>query len=227
VGNFRKPTDELSCDDIKELKAARDHAKAIGLPLNTHVAFSPYCDTDGVPPAQDIAESFKRLLTYLSIWTRRHTGARFTYIRIAHSDEDGSGRNPHLHVLMHLPNAKIRDDLQAALTAVHGYTYAGDLIAKVSDGFQPILHESGYLGSSFYYLTRYKTQQAYYADRRAWRASRRDEKGRHRGIKCPFVGRRWNVSRNINAKSRQPYDDAAIATRAARRIAAERRKLAA
>jgi 3-mercaptopyruvate sulfurtransferase SseA len=60
-----------------------------------------------------------------------------------------------------------------------------------------------------------------------WRASRRDAKGRHRGIKCPFFGRRWNVSRNINAKARQAHqahhDAAVISARAAQRIAGERR----
>ena len=80
----------------------------------------------------------------------------------------------------------------------------------------------------FEYITRFKTQQAYRANHGStWRASRLDEKGRHRGIKCPFVGRRWNVSRNINAKARQAYDGAVITAHAAKRIAAERQKLAA
>ena len=132
--------------------------------------------------------------------------------------------NPHLHVLLHLPNAKLREELQAALTAVYGYTHSGGLVAKVVAGTdRRIRHESGYWGSTFDYITRHKTQQAYRArGGSTWRASRRDENGRHRGIKCPFVGRRWNVSRNINAKARQAQRDGAamIAARAAQRIAA-------
>ena len=158
-----------------------------------------------IPSADDIAENFKRLLTYLSIWTRRHTGARFTYIRVAHSADDGTGQNPHLHILLHLPDAKHRDELQADLTAIYGYTAAGAPVVKVCSGTDKrVRHESGYYGSTFDYITRHKTQQAFVAGgRKTWRASRRDENGRHRGIKCPFVGRRWNVSRNINGKARQ------------------------
>ena len=230
--NWRKCSTELSCDDIKELEAAKDHAKALGLELNTHLIFAPYLD-DGVylddvpiPSPSDIAAIFERLLKYVSVWVRRR-GVRFTYIRVAHSSDHGTGHNPHLHVLLHLPNAKFRQELQAALTAVYGYTQGGGLVAKVVAATERIRHESGYWGSTFDYITRHKTQQAYRANGGStWRASRRDAKGRRRGIKCPFIGRRWNVSRNINAKARQAYDDPVIAARAARRIAAER-KLAA
>lgn len=227
MGNFRRRTTELSHADIKQLKAARDHARAIGLELNTHVTFAPYCDTAAVPPAADIAATSKCLLTYLTNWTRRHAGVRFTYLRVAHSADDGTGRNPHLHVFMHLPDAKHRDELQAALNSVHGYTDAGDLVAKVSDGFERIRHESGYWISTFDYQTRHKSQQAYFGDGgRSWRASRY-ENGRHVGIKCPFVGRRWNVSRNINAKAREAYDEAKRRGRTAARISAERKSLGA
>jgi hypothetical protein len=233
MANRRKKTTELSCDDIKALKAAKDHARDIGHPLNTHLTFVPYYDALVSPSPADIAATFKRLLTYLSTWTWRNTRCRLTFIRIAHSDDDGSGRNPHLHILMHLP-AKYRDALQAALTNLYGYTAAGGLVAMVRNGFEPVRHESGYWGSSFDYMTRHKTQQAFIAGGglssrpgRSWRASRRDEKGRHVGIKCPFIGRRWNVSRNLNAKDRQDHRAMLAAERAPLRIAAERRKLAA
>jgi hypothetical protein len=228
MGNNRSQTTELSHDDIGGLKAARDHARAIGLDLNTHVTFAPFCEAAAVPLPGDIAATFKRLLTYLGIWTTRHAGVRFTYIRVAHSDEDGTGRNPHLHVFMHLPDAKQRDNLQAAVSGLYGYTTAGGLVAMVRDGFERIRHESGYWISTFDYMTRYKTQQAYFGDGgRSWRASQRDANGRHVGIKCPFVGRRWNVSRNINAKARQSYDGAKGREIVSARIAAERKHLAA
>jgi hypothetical protein len=225
--NLRKRSDELSCDD-KELEAAKDHAKVIGCELNTHLTFAPYKDSDAIPSPTDVAATFGRPLKHISVWVGRR-GVRFTYIRVAHSSEDGTGRHPHLHVLLHLPNAKLRDELQTALTARYGDTLGGGLVAKVVAGTDKRKrHESGYWGSTFDYITRYKTQQAYVAQGRStWRASRRDENGRHPGIKCPFVGRRWNVSRNINAKARQAHDGAAITARAARRVAAERKKLAA
>jgi hypothetical protein len=238
IMNRRKCSTELSCDDIKELEAAKDHAKALGLELNTHLIFAPYLDDDvylddvddPIPSPSDIAAIFERLLKYVSVWVSRR-GVRFTYIRVAHSSDNGTGHNPHLHVLLHLPNAKLRQELQAALTAVHGYTHGGGLVAMVKIGTdRRIRDKSGYWGSTFDYITRHKTQQAFIAGGRStWRASRRDAKGKHRGIKCPFVGRRWNVSRNINAKARQAQRDGAavIAARAAQRIADERQSLAA
>jgi hypothetical protein len=234
VGNHRKHSTELSRNDIAELEAAKDHAWAIDLELNTHLIFAPYLDDDvylddiQIPSPSDIAAIFERLLKHVSVWVRRR-GVRFTYIRVAHSSDNGTGYNPHLHVLLHLPNAKFREKLQAALTAVYGYTLGGGFVAKVVAGTDKrIRHESGYWGSTFDYITRHKTQQAFIAGgSSSWRASRRDEKGRHRGIKCPFVGRRWNVSRNINAKARQTHDVIAITARAVTRIAAERQNLAA
>jgi hypothetical protein len=205
VVNRRKRSTVLSCDDIKELEAAKGHAKALNLELNTHLIFAPYLDDDvylddvPIPSPVDIAATFDRLLKHLSVWTRRHTRRRFTYLRVVHSAEDSSGHNPHLHVFMHLPNAKFRDKLQAALIEVYGYTLGGGSVAKVVAGTdRKTRHESRYWGSTFDYTTRHKTQQVYYAQGgNVWRASRRDAEGRHRGVRCPFVGRRWNVSRNL------------------------------
>jgi hypothetical protein len=236
VVNLRKCSTELSRDDIAELEAAKDHARAIDLELNSHLIFAPYLDDDvylddvPIPSPPDIAAIFERLLKHVSVWTLRHTRRRFTYLRVVHSAEDSSGHNPHLHIFMHLPNSKFREELQAALIQVYGYTLAGGLVAKVKIGTdRKTRHESGYWGSTFNYITRFKTQQAYVAQRGVWRASRRDENGRHRGIKCPFIGRRWNVSRNINANARHAQRDGApmIAARAAQRIAAERKRIAA
>jgi hypothetical protein len=162
------------------------------------------------------------------MWVRPHTGRQFTYIRVAESDRDGSGRNPHLHLLLHLLTKRHRDELQAALTNLYGRTTAGRLVAKLCAGFEATRHASGYCGSTFAYITKHKTQQAYVAGGgNTWRASRRDENGRHVGLKSPFVGKRWVTSRNINAKARQSYGGSIIADKAVNRIAAERKNLAA
>src|SRR5262249_46519458 len=157
-----------------------------GHELNAHLTFAPYSNSVSIPSPGDIATNFGRLLKHVSVWLRRR-GIRLTYIRVAHSSDDGTGHNPHLHVLFHLPDAKLRDKLQAALTAVYGRTAKGGLVAKIVSGTdRRIRHGSGYWGSTFDYITRFKTQQAYRANSGStWRASRRDENGRHRGIKCP------------------------------------------
>jgi hypothetical protein len=126
-------------------------------------------------------------------------------VSVAHSAEDGSGRNAHLHTFMHLP-ATLFEELRAALdkTYDNGSSIVIDgrlwRIIDVSEGSDTrVKHASRYWGSTFDYITRYKNQKAYIADgKRTWRASRLDEYGRHVGIKTPFVGRRWNVTRNIN-----------------------------
>jgi hypothetical protein len=60
----------------------------------------------------------------------RHTGRRFTFLRVVHANEDGS--NPHLHILVHLLTAKQRHELQAALNKLYGYTAAGGLVVQIS-----------------------------------------------------------------------------------------------
>ena len=92
--NWRKCSTELSCDDIKEPEAAKDHARVLGLELNTHLTFAPYSDSVAIPSAPDIAATFDRLLKHLTGWVRRHTRKPFTYIRVAHSSDDSTGRNP-------------------------------------------------------------------------------------------------------------------------------------
>jgi hypothetical protein len=221
--NRRKLTSQLSHSAIKDLQAATVHARHIGLPLNTHVSFVPYRAAPNVPDPAGIAATFGGFLRHLSVWSRRRTSQPFTYIRVAHSEEDGSGLNPHLHVFMHLPRARL-PELQAALLARYGYCgdAEGHLVAKAVAGSDTrVLHQSGYWGSTFDYITRHKSQQAYIAQgRRVWRASRVDENGRHRGIKCPFVGRRCSTSRNINARSRSAFEADCRSSLAAMKIAA-------
>jgi hypothetical protein len=73
----------------------------------------------------------------------------------------------------------------------------------------------GHVGASTLdYITRHKTQRAFIADgKRSWRASRPDKNGRHVGIKTPFVGRRWNVTRNINKHAIAAYENAQLRKR--------------
>ena len=129
---------------------------------------------------------------------------------------------------MHLPDDKHRKALQSALLDVYGYHSRG-LVAHVERGDDTrTQHHSGYRGSTFDYITRHKSQQAYVAQgMKIWRASRKDENGKHVGIKAPFVGRRWATSRNINANAQAGLQAAKAAMRGKARIAAERRRLVA
>jgi hypothetical protein len=63
------------------------------------------------------------------------------------------------------------------------------------------LHHSGFYGSTLDYLCRFKSQQAWWGDRKTYRASTRDEKGRRRGIKSPITGKRWGCTRNISPRT--------------------------
>jgi hypothetical protein len=141
----------------------------------------------------------RRILKHLNVWAARHTGGPFTAIRVCHADEDGS--RPHLHIFMHAGNA--RRDLQAALDRVYP---APDVVDVEIGSDRSVRHPSGYYGSTFGYLTRFRSQQAFWAaNGREWRASRPDEKGRRRGIACPFVGRRWATTHNLTPKARTAH----------------------
>ncbi len=55
-----------------------------------------------------------RLLTHLRMWSLRHLGGPLVALWVWHSDV--TGRNPHVHVFMHLPSRR-RDELHRALVA--------------------------------------------------------------------------------------------------------------
>lgn len=192
--NSRKLTTELSHHDIAALEHANYQARLLGLPLNTLITFAPWRDRPWGfnPGVEEVGRSFKRLRSHLDMWVRRHVKAPFTAIMVRHADEDG-GR-PHLHAFLHLPSRHY-DDIRAALTK----TYPDPGVIDVERGNDTrVKHSSGYWGSTFDYITRFKSQQAFFSQRgAAWRASRIDENGRHRGIKTPYVGRRWTCTRNI------------------------------
>jgi hypothetical protein len=209
VVNRRKLSKTLSHDDVKKLREAMLHASLIDRELDTLVTFSPWRDQPGV--SQDpvtIADVFRRFLKHVGVWAARHTGGPFTAIRVCHADEDGS--RPHLHIFMHAGNA--RRDLQVALDLV--YPAPGVVDVRIGSD-RSARHPSGFYGSTFGYLTRFRSQQAFVAAKgREWRASRPDEKGHHRGIACPFMGRRWAITRNLGPKDRTAH-----------RISNERRRL--
>jgi len=207
--NTRKLSKTLSHDDVRKLRAAMLHASLIDRELDTLVTLSPWRDQPGVAqnPAT-VAAAFRRFLKHVGVWATRHTGGPFTAIRVCHADEDGS--RPHLHIFVHAGNA--RRELQAALDQV--YPAPGVVDVEIGSD-RSVRHPSGYYASTFGYITRFRSQQAYWAaNGREWRASRPDEKGRRRGIACPFVGRRWAITHNLGPKARTAH-----------RIANERRRL--
>ena len=77
------------------------------------------------------------------------------------------------------------------------------------------LHHSGFLSSTLDCLCRFKSQQAWWADRKTYRASIKDENGRHRGIKSPITGKRWGCTRNISARAIDLHLEAKAEARAA------------
>jgi hypothetical protein len=87
----------------------------------------------------------------------RRTGKPLVALWVWHSDV--TGRNPHVHVFMHCP-PRLRDELHRALVAIYP-----DRVIDVREGSDiRKLHHSGY-GSTLDYLCRFKSQQAYWADR--------------------------------------------------------------
>jgi hypothetical protein len=197
VVNRRKLSKTLTHADVKNLRSAMFHASRIDRKLDTLVTFSPWRDQPGVAQNPDtVADAFRCILKHVNVWAGRHTGGRFTAIRVCHADEDGA--RPQLHIFMHAGNT--RRDLQAVLDRV--YPAPGVVDVRIGSD-RSVHHPSGYYGSTFGYLTRFRSQQTYWgANGREWRASCPDEKDRHRGIACPFVGRRWAITRNVGPEAR-------------------------
>ena len=190
---IRKWTTELSARDCRDLKQACAHARELRQPLNTLVTFAPYPGTLPTPAARSI--DLNRLLSHLRMWLRRHLHAPLVGLWVWHSDV--TGRNPHVHVFLHCPK-RLRNDLRTALDAA----YPEPGLIDVSDGYDiRQLHHSGFLGSTLDYLMRFKSQQAWWADKKTYRQSVPDENGRRRGTKSPITGKRWGCTRNIASRA--------------------------
>jgi hypothetical protein len=104
---------------------------------------------------------------------------------------------------MHLPK-HLRSELLLALQA----NYPAGVIDVRKGSDIRSLHHSGKLGSTFDYITRFKSQKAYVMQGgKTWRASERDQSGKHVGIKTPIIGKRWGCTRNIKRRSIDAYWD--------------------
>ena len=194
----QKLTTALSAGDCRNLKQACAHAREIKRPLNTFVTFAPYPGSLPLPAARAI--DLNRLLTYLRMWSHRHLGEPLYSVHVWHSDV--TGRNPHVHVFMHCPRRR-RDELREALDHVYPEPRVIDL---VDGGDIRKRHHTGHLGSTLDYLMRFQNQQAWWGGgKKTWRASVRDENGRHVGIKSPITGKRWGCTRNLNRNAIDTY----------------------
>jgi hypothetical protein len=186
---IRKPSTELSWEDCRDLKRACTHAGELGRPLNTLVTFAPYPGSLPTPAAR--AVDFNRLLSHLRGWINRKLGESLVALWVWHSDV--TGRNPHVHIFMHCMSRR-RDELNSVLVA----NYPAGVIDVTEGSHIRKRHHSGYLGSTLDYLCRFKSQQAWWADKETFRQSIRDDQGRRRGIKSPITGKRWGSTRNIS-----------------------------
>jgi len=195
----QRQTTELSVGDCRDLKRGCALARDLGHPLNTLVTFAPYPGSLPSPAARAI--DLNRLLTYLRMWSHRHLGEPLYSVHVWHSDV--TGRNPHVHVFLHCPPRR-RDELREALDAV----YPEPRVIDVRDGSDTRkMHQpSGWWSSTLDYLMRFQSQQAWWGGgKKTWRASVRDENGRHVGIKSPITGKRWGCTRNLNCNAIDTY----------------------
>jgi len=197
--HVQKQTTELSVGDCRNLKQACVHARKLNRPLNTLVTFAPYPGSLPPPAARSI--DLNRLRSYLDTWIRRRVDKPLTAIWIWHSD--ATGRNPHVHLFMHCPKPH-RNELGHALIAIYP---AGVIDVREGSDIRK-LHHSGFYGSTLDYLCRFKSQQAYWADRgKSYRQSVPDANGRRRGVKAPITGKRWGCTRNLSQRAIDAYWD--------------------
>ena len=196
--HVQKQTKWLETTDCRDLQQACVHARKCRRPLNTLVTFAPYPGSLPSPKARSI--DLNRLTTYLRIWLRRHAHLGLYEVHVWHSDK--TGRNPHVHVFLHCPKPH-RDGLREALDRVYPEPGLID-VCEGSDIRKQ--HYSGYWGSTLDYLMRFQSQRAWWGGgKRTWRASKRDEDGKMRGIPSPLVGKRWGCSRNLSQRAIAAY----------------------
>ena len=180
--NLRKPTKALDHLAVKRLDAGRYHAAKIGQPLNCFVTIAPCRGqnaTLGCP-----ARFFGNLRNWIGVWIRRRA-LQFTAIWTVENDQTGT--DPHIHILMHLP-ARLISDFREALAR----QYPGDGVTHLRpDDGKTTWHSSGYRGSTLNYMRKQMSPQAWWA---LGKRVRRVRGG-------PFTGRRWGTTANLNARA--------------------------
>ena len=198
MSNVRKVTNELSHLDCRGIKQANTHARrALGCPLSLLVTYQPY--PGSIPTPEEQARDLNRLQTYLRTFAARR-GFRWVAIWVWHSRPNG--RSPHAHLFMHCPKQH-HDALRQHLEAI--YNQAGAIDAREGSDIRKLHQPSGFYGSTLDYLTRFKSQKAYWGDRSTPRATISDDGGRRRGVKAPILGKQWGCTRNISQRAIDAY----------------------
>jgi hypothetical protein len=190
--NRRKLTRSLDHRAVRSLDAARYHAETLGYPLDCFVTIAPCRGL--VVHSEASADYFAGIRNWIGVWIRRRN-IRFTAIWTI--ENNCVGTDPHMHILMHVPDQLI-PDFRTALASQysgHGVTHV-----RPDDG-KAKLHSSGHHGSTLNYMRKQMSPQAW------WALSKRVR----RSSGGPFLGRRWGTTANINtrAQGRSRFSDKA------------------
>lgn len=181
----RKVTRELRLPAVRDLNSAWHHARMIGHPVNRFITFRPD-DINEQNPEQRIA-TWSAWRNKLAQFARDH---RFDFTCLwTRESERHSGRNEHLHVLMHIPPALHRrfDDL------VRSWCGHTDEIDVRRCSYQTRRNKKGGDESVLTYVSKNSPQAGRYLGRRIQ-------------LGGPIFGKRYGLSRNLDARARARHE---------------------
>jgi hypothetical protein len=181
----RKVARSIKAADIHDLEAMWHFARAIGLPLNRFISIKPHSINDiDVEERIRLWSSFRNKLAQFA----RDNEFDFTCIWTRESEVD-TGRNEHLHVLMHVP-----PHLHTRFSkVVLGWAqYTSEIDCRPAN-YRVGRSRAGKLRSSFTYITKNSPQAAH-------NTMRSYQKG------GPILGKRFGSSSNLSARARTSAD---------------------
>lgn len=185
----RKQTKLLTRDQCKDLHSAWDQARRNGHPLNAFITIRP----GNLTPLEhaDLVAKFKNRL---GTWSRRATKraygkSSFHYVLTREAAPNGKhqfGKGEHFHVLVHVP-----DGMFALLRGAVKRWHPGKHAAVIKPAHQvETWTEHGKIRSAIGYLTKQRTQQAW------WKTPYSHKPG---GI---VLGKRYSISASLRAAAR-------------------------
>jgi hypothetical protein len=177
----RRVSRSISSQAVRQLEAAWYFARDIGHPMNRFVTIRPH-DFDDQSPVERIG-TWQRWRNKLAQFARDN-GFAFTSIWTRESDPL-SGNKEHLHLLMHVPRARLRqfDYL------LEDWSSGSDEIDNEPATYVTRVTASGRHKNVFNYMTK-NSPQAAYKRKRYFRSG------------GPILGKRYGTTGNIAGKAR-------------------------
>ena len=188
----RRVSRALKLTQVRELESAWHHARRLGQPMNKFITFRPQKINDQNPEQR--IHTWTAWRNKLAQFARDH-GFAFTCLWTRESERH-SGRNEHMHVLMHVPPRLWRRFNKV----VKGWCDGTEEIDVTPCDYRTRTNKKGGQENILTYVTKNSPQAGRFL-------------GRTIQLGGPILGNRYGLSRNLTARARAQAEVAGVLRR--------------